>query len=213
MRRRKLSRRVIRAFSTPHHRLATFATVAAMLLAMLSPQPAAALPAPSDEPEPQGQGQGPGGGFAFGTPRGFFLIKAGLYVPREDSDIFTFNQEQLTLDPGSFKSGLFGMDFGWSLNDRVDLVFGFEYTSSSPVSEFRDFVDEFGAPITQQTRLRQAPLTGSVRVNLIERGRAVGSYAWIPSTAGKITSISAISPPGYSLRTMALPSLTVTPAT
>ena len=105
------------------------------------------------------------------------------HLPRANSDIYTFNEEQLTLDSGSFTSGLFGMDFGWSLNNRVDVVFGFEYSSSSPVSEFRDFVDEFGAPITQQTRLRQVPLTASVRFNLIERGRSVGSYAWIANTA------------------------------
>jgi hypothetical protein len=149
----------------------------------MTAQPVLAAPASDDDPEPQQQRSGTTGGFAFGTPRGFFLVKGGLYVPRANSDIYTFNEDQLTLDGNSFISGLFGLDVGVSLNDRVDVVFGFEYSSASPVSEFRDFVDEFNAPITQQTRLRQAPLTASVRFNLVERGRAVGSYAWVPTSA------------------------------
>ena len=182
MRRRVVSRST---HAGPFRRGRTGAVVAglALLLATLAPLPTAATPMSGEDPAPQGQSSGTAGGFAFGEPRGFFLIKGGLYLPRAGSDVFAFNEELLTLDSGSYKSGLFGMDVGISLNSRVDLVFGFEYSSSSPVSEFRDFVDEFDAPIVQQTTLRQVPLTASVRLNLIERGRSVGSYAWIPSGA------------------------------
>lgn len=166
-----------------HGRCSAVVAGLALLLTTLAPLPTAATPMSGEDPEPQGQSSGTTGGFAFGEPRGFFLVKGGLYLPRGDSDVFAFNEELLTLDSGSYRSGLFGMDVGISLNSRVDLVFGFEYSSSSPVSEFRDFVDEFDAPIVQQTKLRQAPLTASVRFNLIERGRAVGNYAWIPSGA------------------------------
>ena len=103
-------------------------------------------------------------------------------MPRAESDIYTFNAEQLTLDLSSYDAPLFGMDIGVTVNEHLDVVFGFEYNSTSPVSEMRDFVDEFGAPIVQQTRLRQVPLTASVRFNLLKRGRAVGSYAWVPQT-------------------------------
>ncbi len=183
MRRLVSTRRTSRASLIHRGRMSVAAIAAAIFSVMLIPQAALASPSPGDEPDPQAQNPGTTGGFSFGAPRGFFLIKAGLFVPREDSDIYTFNQEELTLEPGSFNSGLFGVDFGWSVNDRVDVVFGFEYSSSSPVSESRDFVDELGAPIVQQTRLRQVPLTASVRVNLIERGRSVGNYAWIGNTA------------------------------
>ena len=183
MRRSKLYRRTAEALLAPRYRLGAAAAAVVLVVATLSPQAARALPSPDDDPEPQGQSQGTAGGFAFGNPRGFFLVKAGLFLPREDSDIYTFNQEQLTLEPGDFKSGLFGIDFGWSVNDRVDVVFGFDYTSGGKVSEFRDFVDEFGDPIVQQTKLRQTPLTASVRLNLVERGRSVGSYAWVANTA------------------------------
>ena len=36
-------------------------------------------------------------------------------------------------------------------------------------------------PIEQETSLRQNSFTGTVRFALVPRGRAVGSYAWIPS--------------------------------
>ena len=157
----------------------SLAMATALVLTSLLPLSAIASPS-EDDPKPQ---QGTSGGFAFGAPRGFFLIKGGLYAPRAESDIYTFNAEQLTLDVNSYNAFLFGMDIGVSLNDRVDLVFGFEYSGSSPVSEFRDWVDEFDAPIVQQTRLRQVPLTASIRLNLIERGRSVGNYAWVPKGA------------------------------
>ena len=152
-----------------------------VVLAILTPHAAlAASGEPGDDPKPAGQSQGTTGGFAFGAPLGYFAVKFGLYAPRAQSDIYTFNAEQLTLDLNSYNAALFGIDIGYSVNDRVDVVFGFEYSSTSPASEMRDYVDEFGAPITQQTSLRQVPITASVRFNLIERGRSVGNYAWVP---------------------------------
>ena len=61
-------------------------------------------------------------------------------------------------------------------------MLGFLFSRSSPASEFRDFVDEFGAPIAQRTELTQVPLTASLKVYLTSRGRAVGSYAWVPAS-------------------------------
>jgi len=155
-----------------------------LLTAALSATILFAVTPPAAHAAPQGgQSSQSGSGFAFGAPRGYFALKFGVLLPRADSDIYTFNAEQLTLDLGSYNAPLFGMDVGVTINSRIDVVIGFEYSSTSPVSEFRDFVDEFDSAITQQTRLRQAPLTASLRVNLVERGRSVGSYAWVPTTA------------------------------
>jgi opacity protein-like surface antigen len=168
-----------------HHRFprALAALAAAALLASLMPAAAIAAPAKGDPAEPPPQGQRSSSqGFAFGAPKGYFVIKAGWLLPRAESDIYTFNAEQLTLGLDSYNSALFGVDVGIAVNDRVDVVFGFEFSSTAPVSEFRDFVDEFDAPIVQQTRLRQAPLTAGVRLNLVSRGRSVGNYAWVPAT-------------------------------
>ena len=122
-------------------------------------------------------------GFQFGAPKGSFGIRAGWMMARANSDIYEFNNELLTLEKSDYNAPLFGMDFSWAINDRVDAVFGFEYSSTSPLSEFRDFVDEFGSPIVQRTKLQQVPLTASLRVYLVRRGRQVGSYAWVPTAA------------------------------
>ena len=148
------------------------------LLVTLTPQ--VALAGPSGEPEDPPQRPS---GFVIGAPKGSVGFKVGWLVPRADSDIFAFNAEQLTLDASSFTAPVFGIDVGLAVSDRLDVVFGFEYSSSAPVSEFRDFVDAFGAPIVQRTRLLQVPLNASVRFYLMERGRAVGNYAWIVSKA------------------------------
>ncbi len=183
MRRSHCISRMGELLSSHRDRMSVAVAGLVLMLATLAPHPAFATAAnPEDDPKPAGQRQGTTGGFAFGAPRGFFAIKFGLYAPRAESDIFVFNAEQLTLDLSSYNAPLIGVDFGYSVNDRVDIVIGFEFSSSSPVSEMRDFIDEFGAPITQQTRLRQAPITVSVRFNLMERGRSVGSFAWVPNS-------------------------------
>jgi opacity protein-like surface antigen len=48
-------------------------------------------------------------------------------------------------------------------------------------SEYRDWVDGDDQPIEQTTAFRRAPLTASVRYYLKDRGRSIGSTAWIPS--------------------------------
>lgn len=182
MRRKDSAARSARAFRFRLSKPILAAALATTVVFLVTPQLASAepFPPPGNDDPPEGSQQGTG--FAFAAPRGFFALKFGLLLPRAESDIYTFNAEQLTLDLNSYNAPLFGVDVGVAVSNRVDLVFGFEYSSAAPVSEFRDFVDEFGAPITQQTRLRQVPLTAGVRVNLVERGRSVGSYAWVPKT-------------------------------
>ena len=109
--------------SLRHDRLSVGVAIVVLMLATLIPRSAFATPAnPDDDPKPAGQSQGTTGGFAFGAPRGFFAMKVGLYAPRAESDIFAFNTEQLTLDLNSYNAPLFGIDIGYSVNDRVDLV-------------------------------------------------------------------------------------------
>ena len=158
--------------------LATGLAISAVL--MLTPSLASAAPTPHNDGDKPGTAQA--ADFKFGAPRGSVGLKVGWLVPRAGSDIFAFNAELLTLDLNSFRTPLFGIDVGIAVNNRMDVVFGFLFSRSSPVSEFRDFVDEFGAPIAQRTELTQVPLTASLKVYLTSRGRAVGSYAWVPAS-------------------------------
>jgi len=123
----------------------------------------------------------PSADFLFGRPRVSLGLRAGLAVPREGSDIFEFVQEQLTIDKGAFRGLAFDADVGFALAERLDFVGGFAFTRKTVASEYRDLVDSDLLPIEQSSELRQNYLTASLRLALTPRGRAVGSFAWIPS--------------------------------
>jgi len=127
-------------------------------------------------------GQAPAG-FRFSSPRSTLGLRGGFTFNRAGSDIYDFIIQQLTVDRSDFNAPTFAIDFGRSLSERVDLVLGLEYSRASKRSEYRDFVDQDGIPIVQDTRFTQVPLTLSVRFYLTSRGRSVGQYAWVPSTA------------------------------
>ena len=179
--RRNLSGGAIRSdsFRLTIRTLATGLAINAALMLMPGLASAAPTPPPHDGDKP---GTAQAADFKFGAPRGSVGIKVGWLIPRAGSDIYAFNAELLTLDLNSFSAPLFGMDVGIAVNDRVDVVLGFLFSRSSPVSEFRDFVDEFGEPIVQRTELTQVPLTASLKVYLTSRGRAIGNYAWVPAS-------------------------------
>ncbi len=119
--------------------------------------------------------------FLFRPPRGLFSIRGAFLIPAEGSDLFTFIQDQLTIDSGDFNSPVFAIELGYSLSPRVDIVGGFDLAKKTVDSEYRDFVDNNLLPIEQQSSLRQNSFTGSVRFALLPRGRTVGRYAWIPA--------------------------------
>jgi hypothetical protein len=118
--------------------------------------------------------------FFFEPPAGSVGFRVGGVFPRADSQIFDFVTEELTLRRDDFRAANFGMDVGIRLNDYLDLVFGFDYSSRTTASEVRDFVDEFDLPIVQETLLSRLPLTGSVRFYPAGKGRQVGQLAWVP---------------------------------
>lgn len=123
----------------------------------------------------------PSADFLFGRPRATLGLRAGWVVPGEDSDLYDFVREQLTIEKGDFRGPAFAADLGITLGDRVDVVAGFEFAKKSIPSESRGFVDSNLLPIEQTSELRQNFLTGSLRFALMPRGQRAGSFAWVPS--------------------------------
>ena len=133
-------------------------------------------------PEPD---QGPAGAapdFWFGQPRGSLGVRGSWLFAREGSDFFTFLQDQFTINSGDFNAPGIAVDVGVAVGRRADLLFGFDYSRGSTTSEYRDFVDNNRLPITQQSKLHQLNLTGSLKVALTPRGRTISQLAWIPRT-------------------------------
>ena len=121
--------------------------------------------------------------FLFGEPRGSIGVRARWVFARAGGDLFEFIQKQLTIDEGDFDAPAFAVDVGLAVSPRADVLFGFEFSDAHTRSEYRDYVDSNRRPITQETGLREANLSGSVRIALMPRGRRVSRLAWIPRRA------------------------------
>lgn len=119
--------------------------------------------------------------FLFSQPRVAVGGRMGWLFARAESDIFDFVTGQLTLDRSDFDAPTFGADVDVALNRRASLVFGFDFSSASQRSEYRDFVDNERLSINQTTRLREVNLSAGFKLALTPRGREIGSRVWIPA--------------------------------
>lgn len=123
-----------------------------------------------------------GDGYLFRTPIVTLGFKAGYAMPRADSEIFSFTQEQLTLSRSDFDATALGGDLGVRVAPRMDLLLSVAYSGSETVSEFRDYVEgPNDLPIEQVTSFTRVPVTLGLKGYLKERGRSVGSLAWVPA--------------------------------
>jgi opacity protein-like surface antigen len=118
--------------------------------------------------------------FWFGRPNGSIALHVGWSMPREASDLFDFVREDLTVARGDFNSVLLGLEAALTLTDRLDAVLALEGAEGSRRSEYRDWT-EGGLPIEQTTELGWTRATLGGRLYLMERGRAIGSHAWVPA--------------------------------
>jgi hypothetical protein len=120
--------------------------------------------------------------FLFKEPRYFLGFRVGMFYPQANSELFDMVTRELTLEKSDFRSWDLGIKGGFNLFEKVDLVFSFDYFDRSKTSEFRDFVDEQGLPITQTTGFSNSSLTAGIRYLFVPRGRSVGQYAWLPNS-------------------------------
>jgi hypothetical protein len=120
-------------------------------------------------------------GFLFRAPQVQVTFRAGPVMPRAQSDVFDFMTSELTLERGDFRAPALAAEFAVLLGPRWDLALSLGHSEAESRSEYRDLIGSDGLPIEQTTRLRTMPLTGTLRFYPIERGRTVGSLAWLPT--------------------------------
>ncbi len=118
--------------------------------------------------------------FLFQRPNLTIGLYGGWAVPGESSDIFDFVREELTIEQGDFNGPTFGADVGVRLSERLDVALGVEWAGVERRSEYRDWVED-GRPIEQTTEFHSTRLNASGRLYLLERGRTIGTHAWIPT--------------------------------
>jgi hypothetical protein len=155
---------------TPMQRVRTLqALLVAALLTVFPPEDTAAQ-----------AGHG-GNGFLFEQPIVSVGLRTGYALQSAGSDIFVHTGDQLTVEKGDFSGGYVGGEIGVRLSDHVDLALGLGHASSSTASEFRDWTDNDDLPIEQITQFSTTPVTLSAKYYLMDRGRSIGRFAWVPS--------------------------------
>jgi hypothetical protein len=121
--------------------------------------------------------------FLFTSPRGAVALRTGWLFSRADSDLFTFVQDQLTIERKDFNAPAIGIDVDLAVAPRASAVIGFDFSKSSKNSAYRDLVDNNRLPITQTTSLSEMNLSGSIKYALTPPGRRVSTHAFIPAAA------------------------------
>ena len=119
--------------------------------------------------------------FLFGRTGGSIGVRGQWHVARADSEIFDFTSELLTLEKSDFNAPGIGVDVGFPIASRLDVLVGLEFSRATAGSEHRDFVDTNDLPIEQTTSLRQFNLSGSIELAVLRRGREISRYAWVPA--------------------------------
>lgn len=124
--------------------------------------------------------QDSGDGFLFRTPRVTLGVRAGYAGAAAQSQIFDDALDFFTVNRGDFGGALFGAEAAFRVNERVDVALTFTSSSSSTVSEYRDWVGDDDLPIRQETTFTRRPFTATLKYFLVDRGRSVSRFAWIP---------------------------------
>ena len=133
---------------------------------------------------PSASAQSAGNGYLFHPPNAVVTVSAGFARATAGGDVFQDVTKNLTVSRGDFDSFALGADVAVPLARQVELMLSAGVSQSKKTSEYRDFVetvDGADVPIQQTNTFQRVPLTLNLKVDLLPRGRSVGSLAWIPN--------------------------------
>jgi len=120
--------------------------------------------------------------FLFSSPHGSITVRGSWLFARGGSDWYDFVTDQLTLARKDFNAPGVGVDGNIPLTPRLDVQVSFDFSRSSRLSEYRDWLDNNRLPIEQTTSLREMNLSGNIRYALLDRGRELSRLVWVPRT-------------------------------
>jgi hypothetical protein len=122
----------------------------------------------------------------------------GGFVPRgidsrTSGDVLVNNLDFLAFDVDDFKSGTFGAEWEFPLNEFVHAGLGLSLMSESEPSVYADFVEDDGTEIEQDLKLRVVPFMATVRfLPMGDRGpvqpylgAGIGIFPWRYSETGE----------------------------
>lgn len=95
---------------------------------------------------------------------GSFRFRMGGFFPEADSAFWDVNEAVFYQDGNDFDGLAVGASYVATVNSVLELGFNLDFYEQSTTTAYRDFVDNFGAPIVHGARLGLAPLTFDLRI-------------------------------------------------
>ncbi len=124
--------------------------------------------------------QSMGQGFLFKQPAVQVGLRAGYSLARAGGSVFDRAMEDFTLRKRDFDASAWGLEVAVRAKERLDIAFDVRFSKSETGSESRPYVDLDDLPITQTTTFWRVPVTVGAKYYLLDRGRAISEFAWIP---------------------------------
>lgn len=118
--------------------------------------------------------------FLLKRPALTISVFGGWDMPGEDSDLFDFAREELTLESGDFASPVGMAEVAVRLTEHFDVALGVEHASRTAASEVREWVTQDDQPIPQTTEFSRTRFLASGKAYLFPRGRSISQFAWVP---------------------------------
>ena len=110
---------------------------------------------------------------SFGFTLGYFKVKGD--DSRVEGDVIFNNHASLLFDTDEFDSVTFGAEYLFALTDYIELGAGISYSQGGADSIYR-IADDNGFEIAQELKLRQIPMSGTVRFLPLGRRGAIQPY-------------------------------------
>lgn len=130
---------------------------------------------------PQAASAQGGPGFLFDQPKVALGLRVGYVVPRISGQIFDDARSDYNLNRMDFATPYIGGEVAARVNERWDVALNVGWGLNETRSHYRDWVDQDGFEIEQDTRFQTVTATLGARYYFVDRGRTVGRFAWVPS--------------------------------
>lgn len=133
---------------------------------------------------------------AIGFNIGYFSVKGE--DSRGDDDVIFRDLDSLLFDVSDFNGATFGAEWLFGVTDYIEVGAGVSYYQRGVPSVYADFQEDDGTEIEQELKLRQVPLTATVRFLPIGRrasvqpyiGAGVGAIRWRYTETGEFVDFN-----------------------
>lgn len=133
---------------------------------------------------------------AIGFNVGYFAVKGE--DSRGEDDVIFRDLDSLLFDVSDFNGATFGAEWLFGVTDYIEVGAGVSYYQKGVPSIYADFQENDGTEIEQELKLRQVPLSATVRFLPVGRrasvqpyiGAGIGAIRWRYSETGEFVDFN-----------------------